>query len=172
MEYLAGVPCQVTIQVLAGNNDRVYAVEDQPPAGWVVSRISDNGAFDAANRKVKWGPFHGDYGRAISYWATPSSPVTGKERFAGIVAFNGGNIPIDRQFQFALPLLSVRRYSPLEGTDLELSSSIGRIYQIQSSADLTVWKSILDITNYDGTVQFTDTNATNSARQFYRAYAP
>src|SRR5579859_1132384 len=35
----------------------VYAIQDTPPAGWSVANISDDGAFDAVNQIVKWGPF-------------------------------------------------------------------------------------------------------------------
>jgi outer membrane protein assembly factor BamB len=172
LEYPLGVPSMVTIQVISANSTRVYAVEDQPPTGWLVSQISDNGLFDEANHKVKWGPFFGDAGRILSYWVTPSQSLASTNNLVGVVAFNGGTIPIDHQYQFTLPLLSVRRYSPVDGLFLQLSSPIGRVYQIQSSADLVKWNWILDVTNVDGILQLNDPNAAKNERQFYRAYAP
>src|SRR5205823_1941439 len=52
-----GTNLTVVLQVTPSASAAVYAVEDQPPAGWVVSNISDGGLYDAKRGKVKWGPF-------------------------------------------------------------------------------------------------------------------
>jgi hypothetical protein len=52
---------------------------------------------------------------------------------------------------------------------LSLVGEAGQPYALEVSTNLTDWSRIAILTNLYGTVQFTDTSATNSALQFYRA---
>ena len=54
---------------------------------------------------------------------------------------------------------------------LRLSSSTGRVFQVQASTDLTQWTSIATLTGSTGQAEVLDTN-TVLARRFYRAVAP
>ncbi|MCX6927665.1 MAG: M14 family zinc carboxypeptidase, partial [Verrucomicrobia bacterium] len=51
--YFVGVSHTVTLAAAPSTNASVYALEDQPPPGWVVGTISDEGVFDVAQGKVK-----------------------------------------------------------------------------------------------------------------------
>jgi Kazal-type serine protease inhibitor domain len=67
------------------------ALDDTPPAGWVVSEISDGGSFDAANGKVKWGPFFAPFPTEVSYVVVPGDNEVGVRCFAGTVSVDGVN---------------------------------------------------------------------------------
>ena len=53
-----------------------------------------------------------------------------------------------------------------------LKGGRGLFYQIETSTDLSKWSPIIGavtITNFDGTAQIMDTNASGVDRRFYRA---
>lgn len=93
--YAPGQPLQMRIFVQPDSGTSVYAVEDSVPAGWVVSSISHDGAFDAVNNKVKWGPFFDNAARALTYTATPPANASAPVTFAGTVSFDGQNASIE-----------------------------------------------------------------------------
>jgi hypothetical protein len=66
-----------------------HALEDSPPANWTVSSISNSGTWDAANRKVKWGPFFDTTARTLTYNATPPAGTTGAKTFNGVISIDG-----------------------------------------------------------------------------------
>jgi hypothetical protein len=78
------------------------ALEIALPSGWKVGRISDGGAWDSANGKVKWGPLMDGIARTVTV-EVRRPPVTesksGVRRSAlyglsGTVSFDGVNYPI------------------------------------------------------------------------------
>lgn len=85
-----GVPFTVTIEIAPdAANTFAYAVEEQPPAGWVVAGINEQGAFDQVNGKVKWGLYFDGNARTLTYQLTPMANAEGVFNFQGNVNFNG-----------------------------------------------------------------------------------
>jgi len=93
----------VTIEAPSGAT--AAALEVQVPAGWVVTTISDDGAWDAAHRKIKWGPFFDDLTRTVMFQVHPAIEAGGGKTRAlrggvrltglsGTVSFDGVNHPI------------------------------------------------------------------------------
>ena len=84
----------ITVDPPAGTT--AVGIEDRPPAGWdVIANISNGGTCDAANHKVKWGPFFAPSIPAqVSYDITPPPDASGMACFAGTVSFDGFNEPI------------------------------------------------------------------------------
>ncbi len=93
LAYCPGVTKRVDIVLNPPGNVSAIAIEDTPPAGWVVSNISDGGTFDAVNRKVKWGPLFPPFPAVVSYDATPTD-ASGIECFTGTISIDGVNEPI------------------------------------------------------------------------------
>jgi hypothetical protein len=95
----------VPITIEAPSGTAVAALEVQVPAGWVVTTISDDGAWDAAHRKIKWGPFFDDLSRTVMFQIRPALDLEGGKTWvlrggprsiglSGTVSFDGVNYPI------------------------------------------------------------------------------
>lgn len=91
--YVPGTPFPVSLLVEPPRHGAAHAVEDQPPAGWEVSRISHDGVFDAAHGKVKWGPFTDQRPRTLTYLVTPPAAATGPHEFQGTGSLDGKSYP-------------------------------------------------------------------------------
>lgn len=93
--YQPGIPLTLTILLAPPAGVTAIALEDTPPAGWVVSDISNGGFFDATNGKVKWGPFIvPNIPDAVSYEVTPPNDTVGPHCFAGVLSLDGKSEPI------------------------------------------------------------------------------
>ena len=86
--YQPGTNLIVSIAVAPDSGVVAHAVEDQPPAGWIVGSISEGGFLDVARGKVKWGPFSDSNPRTLSYEVTPPANATNTVRFNGSAAFD------------------------------------------------------------------------------------
>jgi hypothetical protein len=95
--YTPQIAVSVTIAVTPDTSVSAYAVEDVPPAGWIVSGIDNGGGWDSVNEKVNWGPFFDSTPRTLSYQATPPAGTTNDETFAGTASFDGVSAPIGGQ---------------------------------------------------------------------------
>jgi uncharacterized delta-60 repeat protein len=104
----------------------VYAVEDQPPAGWPVTNISHSGVWDGATGKVKFGPFYDAEPRALSYEV--GTPVWGIHCALGVFCFSGRasadgvNSPVGGQ-----QCLALAGYFPADVTPADQQISIGEV---------------------------------------------
>lgn len=87
-EFEPGVSFTVTIQVTPAQGGVAYGVEDQPPAGWIVSAINESGEYDSINHKVKW-TFLDNQARSLSYDVTSPQDAEGSVMFTGLVSFDG-----------------------------------------------------------------------------------
>jgi hypothetical protein len=84
----------VTCAVTPAGNVTVFAVQDQPPAGWLVTNITADGTFDASNDVVEWGPFFNNTAVTFSYSVLPPVDSGGTNDFSGSALFNGQTVPI------------------------------------------------------------------------------
>ncbi|MFQ5589840.1 MAG: Kazal-type serine protease inhibitor family protein, partial [Phycisphaerae bacterium] len=89
--YCAGVTRTVRIVLAPPAAATAIGVEDAPPAGWVVSNISNGGTFDAVNWKVKWGPLFPPFPAELTYDVTPAADASGTACFAGTISVDGIN---------------------------------------------------------------------------------
>jgi uncharacterized delta-60 repeat protein len=64
-----------------------YAVQDQPPTGWLINNLSHGGLFDRVSGKVKFGPFFDAEQRTLTYDALP--PTWGVHGLLGVFSFSG-----------------------------------------------------------------------------------
>jgi hypothetical protein len=92
--YTPGTAFTVELRAEPPAGARAYAVEDHPPTGWTVSEISNDGVFDPATGKVKFGPFTEITARTLTYRVTPPGSATGRKEFAGVGSVDGVNYPI------------------------------------------------------------------------------
>jgi hypothetical protein len=110
--YIAGAANQVGIDVTPPAGTLAYAVEDQPPAGWTVSNISDGGVFDGTTGRVKWGPFFDANSRMLTYDVTPPAGTTGPVNWTGLASFDGVNEELGGDVAIAEPCGFPPDYNP------------------------------------------------------------
>lgn len=93
--YCPGIPRTVRIMLTPHDGVTVVALEDSPPAGWIVDHISDEGTFDAVHGKVKWGPFFApSIPATVSYDVSPLPNDDGLKCFTGTISIDGFNRPM------------------------------------------------------------------------------
>lgn len=103
--YGAGAVAEVTLVATVPAGTSFYTVEDSPPANWLVGAISHAGTFDAAHRRVRFGPFRDGVSRRLSYLVTPPLGEAGARTFSGVTVSEGGEQWVmGRQVIQALPL--------------------------------------------------------------------
>ena len=82
----------ITLDVRPASGISVYAVEETLPSGFGAENISQNGSFDAVNRKIKWGPFFDNQSRAFQYQLVPPNGFSGTSSLAGLASFDGVDV--------------------------------------------------------------------------------
>lgn len=92
--YSPGAKLLVTLQASPPSGVSVYAVEDYPPASWIVGQISDSGLYDPVNKKIKFGPFFDRNVRTLTYEVTPPSSENGQKELTGTASADGVNSAI------------------------------------------------------------------------------
>jgi len=83
--------------------------------------------------------------------------------FAGQVSSASASLIVSLQ-----PLLSCTPSVSNTGAKVYLTGTIGDRYLVQISTNLSSWADSVTVTNFTGTAQFADTQATNYSRRFYR----
>jgi hypothetical protein len=83
---------RVEITVSPESSTIVYAVEENLPAGFTASSITENGVLDSVNQKVKWGPFFDNQARTFAYTLTPPDSYSGSVVLNGSVSMDGVDV--------------------------------------------------------------------------------
>jgi len=140
--FAALSPAVVTYRVTVRSGLRTYAVEDGPPAGWVVESMSAGGSYDATNHIVKWGPFFDRESREVSYTVVPDQVKPG-QAFEGVGSYDGRRVTMSGRRTVmggdpGVDLVQLRFTS--ESQQWSLSGRPGLEYAIQYSEDLVDWK--------------------------------
>lgn len=92
--YVPGQPAPVSIMVVPTPGSLAYAVEDRVPSGWTVTVVNEGGDYDAANGRVKWGPFVDGAARTLCYLAVPPPTASGEVFFSGAISVDGVSVPV------------------------------------------------------------------------------
>jgi hypothetical protein len=168
----AALVTQVTIQPPAGT--LAWAVEEVVPPGWRVTDISDDGQFDAKQRRIRWGVFFNDEPTELSYRAIAPNGVTSVARFHGWVSFDGHVQPLcGRQETIAEDESTLVRFTGIErhshGVRLRLRGAPGQLLVVEASDDLVHWHEVAPVGLVDGELVFEDPDAGDISPRFYRA---
>jgi outer membrane protein assembly factor BamB len=174
--YQAGKLMTVRFSVAPETNRVVYAVEDQPPAGWIATNISSPGEWDSLTKKVKWGPFFDHQPRALSYDVISPTNTTGIATFVGVSSIDGTNLVFDGQRRTAdtppIPLLTAITNSLDTGLQFTLRSAWGFNCEIQVSVDLTNWDTLTNLFPTNDLTTVIDPDVLSYTQRFYRALLP
>jgi hypothetical protein len=180
VKFVPGTHFTVTIVVTPATNTLVYAVEDQPPAGWSVSSINEEGVYDPVNQKVKW-IFMDKSPRRLSYRVIPTGCAPGsKSAFKGSAVFDSmasepeKNIAGLQELTYSLPDYSgtepmiFNLVRPSDSVTLLTIHGIpGKTHVIQASSDMQNWTNIGEIIPTDAVFQVRNVHGASS-NQFYR----
>jgi hypothetical protein len=172
VSFQASEILSVTLNVTPGPAVSAYAVEEQVPAGWEASAISDDGQFEPANRVIRWGLFLDPEARALTYRLRPTSSVEETE-FRGAGSFDGALAPVAGRTTLVragfVRFRSVVTELRNAGLRCALQGEPARTYVIEASPDLVQWHEINRLpSDPDGRCEFFAGDA-SGASQFYRA---
>ena len=174
--YAAGVPISIVLTAAPDTNVLAYAAEDQLPAGWLVTTVTEGGFYDPIQHKVKWGPFFDNTPRALSYTAVPPVGATGLTLFVGAAAYDGASLPWAGQRAITdspVPAALTLEYSPTNGFfRLNIQLEQGFDYLLQASSDLTNWTTLTNHFADTNLWRFTDPDFSNYTERYFRVLLP
>jgi hypothetical protein len=162
-----------SIEIQPGADISAYGLEETIPVGWTVAGISDQGIFDPADRKIRWGLFLDDRLRSVNYRLRATGGGTASARLEGLGAFDGNTVEVSGaallmppdSIQWMLPGLRVSGRLVLK-----LKGEPGRDYQIEDSVNLSQWSAFGTVTaDADGTVEFEQDLGDQEEHRFFRA---
>ena len=113
--FTPGTAVPLRLSVTAAGSE-FYAVEEQLPAGWTASDPNEGGVFDAAARKLRWGPFTDRQARELMATLQPPASGPSLATFMGAASFDGTLVAISGADTSAL-LRAPRSGVPVAGAD-------------------------------------------------------
>ncbi len=128
----------VSLQATPDASVSVHAVEEDLAAGLTPYNITDGGTWDAANRKVKWGPFFDDTARTLSYSVSGVAgvyPLSGVGSYDGVDLATTGAASIELEPTLRLSGLGIGPSG--QGLTFTFSSEVGRQYYIECTDNLS-----------------------------------
>jgi hypothetical protein len=172
-------PAQVTpvrIQVRPDSATLSFAVEETPPAGWIIRNVSHGGRIDRVHQKIKWGPFYDTEPRELTYEVTALPGTSNTGVFQGIGSFNGRSLTLAGVQQVLPPGVSLppTLASMVTGDGqfrLRLTGSPGGRYVIEASPDLQLWSPVQSVTADDSGALDYAVSQLGLTQRFFRARA-
>jgi hypothetical protein len=169
-KYVPGVSFSVTSEIDPPTGTQSYVAEQQVPAGWTASDVSDGGTFDAVNSKVKWGLFFDSNKRQLSYSLQPSPTNAAPINITGVASFDGADVLLTgNTASIASTKLDHASRNGKGGLDLDLTGAAGQNFVIEVSTDLINWTQVKTFNNANGLVHFEDSDAQALRQMFFRA---
>ena len=92
--YFPGTVLDVVLLAEPPRGGAAWTVEEVPPTGWVVSEISNDGFFDRATGKVKFGPYTDTEERRLTYRVAAPASASGVQNFTGKASLDGRTLPV------------------------------------------------------------------------------
>jgi len=150
-----------------------YAVEEDLPPGLTPANLSQSGQWDAANLKVKWGPFFDATARTLSYTVSGSP---GTYTLSGVGSFDGASVAATGDSVITIPQPAGCRLKGVNAANGSFSvlvtGPIGASYVIEVSSDLAIWQPFATNTiPASGSFNIADAIIRNQQPRFYRARA-
>ncbi|MBI2948519.1 MAG: PQQ-binding-like beta-propeller repeat protein [Verrucomicrobia bacterium] len=94
-DIFPGTKLKVTLSAQPHSGAISYAVEEEPPPGWVVDSVQGGGSYDVASHKVKFGPYFDSNPRELSYHVVPPVLIQSEvASFGGHGSVRGVDSPI------------------------------------------------------------------------------
>jgi len=150
------------------------AVEENVPRGWQVSAVSEDGVYDPANGKIRWGLFFGDAVRMLSFIATPPAGMAGTSVWKGIVSFDGTEVVvrgvgwIGAGDEATVPRIR-GSHRTVEGKVLfEVDAAPDQVLVVEGSDDLKTWTDVGVAVHTGEALEVADDAFKRSPQRYYR----
>lgn len=169
-----GMGGRVEIHIQPPLGTKAVAVEETVPAGWAVSQVSDDGVFDPATGKIRWGLFFGDSVRVLTFIATPPAGIAGTSIWKGIISFDGNEVVIRGVGWIAagddstLPRINGSHREENGKVRLGVDAAPDQVLVVEGSDDLENWTDLGVAVHTGGDVEVTDADALRSTQRYYR----
>jgi alpha-tubulin suppressor-like RCC1 family protein len=139
----ATAPWVVSLRIEPAAGVSNYAVEESLPEGASVANISHDGLWDAAARKVRWGPYYDDTARTLTYTVNFGASEAA-QALAGVASLDGRSVPIGGNL-LVMPGANGRPWLGVEragdgALELLVFGAIGRVCQVEGSTDGVNWE--------------------------------
>lgn len=168
--FLPGEPLTVAIDIQPSEGTGAYAVEDAIPPGWAITAISNDGEYDGASGRVKWGPFFDSLPRTLSYQVTPPRTTSDPASFTGVSSFDGVSVPIAGQRELGEGCRLHVGTQPISGQfELTFAGRAGANFVLETSSDLISWTPWTTVSNAHGGLRFFTLIQPDTPRCFFRA---
>jgi len=168
--FVPGEPVEITVHVVPRRDILAWALEESLPPGWRVLSSSEEGSFDQAQGKLKWGPFYEATPRTVRYRIVPGPAINRRARFNGAVSFDGTLRSVQGPSETRSSSRLAWAAGPEHGRwDLQLEGDPGARYAIEVSSDLLNWTPLVSVTNKHGTVVIPRSALPEAHPRFYRA---
>lgn len=138
-------PFTVTLTVTPSESSRAFAVEEEPPAGWLIRYVSSDGRVDSTTRKIRWGPFFGNETRTLTYELTPMT-ADARAGFTGYASFDGASSRMDGVVFIyppgVVPPATLAVLPNSGGLTIRITGQPGSEVTVEGSADFAQWQSL------------------------------
>ena len=166
----------VTLNIVPKSGVNVGTVEENPPAGWTISDVSDDGVFDNAGGRIRWESFWmtrrehlliGSRRLLTADTTTPYSKASLHSTASDVPLHSDVKADPSEGHAFG-KLKNIHRHASGE-CDVSFSVAAGHQYKMQVSTDLRDWVDLGLLVNETGEIQMLDTDAADSSIRYYRA---
>jgi hypothetical protein len=177
--YHPGAALPVAIQTTLADAVLAHALEEQPPAGWLVTNINEGGVWDEVNGVIKWGPFFDHAPRTLAYDALPPLNAAGPAQFAGTLSFDGDETVIGGSDLAAgvnpasAPAAGMQLIWQSDGSvQLVVNLAPDVVCRVQASSNLQDWGDLFQGIPPNGLLFLGDPDSRQAPYRFYRLILP
>jgi hypothetical protein len=165
------IEVQLTVRPPAGSTS--FAIEENVPAGWRVTNISDGGIFLPDRGQIRWGIFLDNQPRDLRFTLTAPDGVTSVGNLSGEISFDGliqeiagAECLIAHSAETEVRLATTR--DDAGAVNIELTTAPGQTGVVEVSTDLVQWSELQSVYAPDGLVSVIDAAAADAQLRFYR----
>jgi hypothetical protein len=169
-----GESVNVRLALVPASGTTTVAVEEELPEGWDVLAVSDEGVFDAAQRRLRWGVFFSGEPRELSYTLAAPSGVASHAAWIGTATFDGRRVAIQgidtavaADARTAVSIDHAERHGA-RGLRLQIRGAAGQICALEVSSDLTTWTERDRFYLAETPFAYTDDGDDDAGARFYR----
>ncbi len=170
----AGPPWRVTILVEPAPGTSSHAIEEHLPTSGPLHHASHHAELDPTSQRLRWGPFHDDSSRLLTYELQIPASEAGPWRWDGSASFDGVSLRIGGDTTVptgsAPPRLAVQLQDD-HTLECAILGTTHRGWTLESSTNLTSWTASETLPPGASLLRLPLDQLAGNARRFYRLRA-